>query len=186
MILLLDPVEHTPIALLSDPDARLSGDQRPLVLQTVWDNLAAIGLPRLRLVDALPEFWVQPASLKTFVRGPEAYSGIGTELSARDWAGMPATDRQAYRLDPGLRPAPTPTSLTPPGGGQMQLGGSAGSLQLAWNGVAGRVYQVYHTPNLTRPFALTETLIAAQDGSLQIVLPTAGSQGFYRLAEVVP
>ena len=186
LTLLLDPVEHTPIALLSDPFVRHSMNGLPVVLQTERDNPDATGLPRLRLADESPEFWAQPAVWKSFQRGPDAYSGWGTELRARDWAGLPTTDRRAYRLDPGLRAAPTTTSVVPPGVGSIRLGNAAGSLQLIWNGVAGRVYQVYFTADLSRPFQLIQTSIAAQDGEARFPLPTAGSQGFYRIAEIAP
>ena len=186
LTLLLDPVERTPIALLSDPNARLSMNDGPVVLQTAWDGPYATGLPRLRLADAHPEFWAQPAVWRTFLRGPEAYSGWGTELRGRDWAGLPATDHRSYRLDPGLRSAPTSTSAAPPGVGSVRLGIAAGSLQLAWNGVAGRIYQILFTPDLSRPFQLVQTFIAFEDGEARFVLPTAGAQGFYRLAEITP
>jgi hypothetical protein len=186
LTLLLDPVEHAPIALLSDPDARLPVNRWPVVLQTVWDNPDATGLPRLRLADALPEFWAQPAVWVPFLRGPAAYSGLGTEVRARDWAGLPATDRRSYRLDPGLRSAPTLASVAPPGGGLIRLQGNAASLRLAWNGGPGRVYQVHYATNLSGPFQVMQTLIASEDGDVQVALPTAGSQGFYRLAEIAP
>jgi hypothetical protein len=186
LTLLLDPVELTPIALLSDPDARLPLNRWPMVLQTVQDNPGAAGLPLVRLTDALPEFWAQPASWMSFVRGPEAYSGLGTEVRARDWAGMPATDRRSYRLDPGLKPDPTPNSSTPPGGGLMRVQVSPGSLRLAWNGLAGRVYQVQYTTDLRRPFQSVQTLIASEDGEAQVALPISDSQGFFRLVEIAP
>jgi len=157
-----------------------------VILQTVWDNPDATGLPRLRLADAVPEFWAQPASWMPFVRGPETYSGLGTELRSRDWAGMPATDRRSYRLDPGLRSEPTPTSVTPPGSGSIRLQFGPASLRLAWNGLAGRVYELHYTPDLGRPFQLIQTVIASDDAEAQIALLPAGSQGFYRLAEVAP
>jgi hypothetical protein len=186
MTLLLDAVERDPVALLLDPDTRLLEHDRPAVLQTVWENPEATGLPRLRLADPLPEFWVQPASWRPFVRGPEGYSGMGTEVRARDWAGIPATDRRAYRLDPGLRKAPTLSSVAPPGAGLLRLGGSTGAFRLTWNGVAGRVYQLYYTADLGRPFQLVDILIASEDGEAQFALPTLGSSGFYRVAEVTP
>lgn len=186
LTLLLDPVEHTPVALLSDPDNRLPMNRWPVVLQTVWDNPDATGLPRLRLADALPEFWAQPAVWTPFLRGPDAYSGQGTEVRARDWAGLPATDRRSYRLDPGLRTAPTPTSVAPPGVGSIRLRIGGDALQLAWTGGAGRIYQVHFTADLGRPFQLMQTLIASADGEAQIALPKAGFQGFYRLAEIAP
>lgn len=186
LTLLLDPVERTPIALLADPAARLSPNRWPVVLQTVWDNPDATGLPRLRLADALPEFWAQPAVWAPFIRGPESSSGSGTELRARDWAGLPATDQRAYRLDPGLRPDLTPTSMAPRGSGSIRLQNSAGSLRLAWSGLAGRVYQVYFTADLGRPLQWMQTLITSEDGEAQVALPTAGAQGFYRIAEIAP
>ena len=186
LTLLLDPVDHTPIALLSDPNARLPLNRWPVVLQTVWENRDATGLPRLRLADALPEFWAQPAVWTPFLRGPDAYSGQGTEVRARDWAGLPATDRRSYRLDPGLRTAPTPTSVAPPGVGSIRLRIGGDALQLAWTGGAGRIYQVHFTADLGRPFQLMQTLIASADGEAQIALPKAGFQGFYRLAEIAP
>ena len=186
LTLLLDPVDRTPIALLSDPNARLAMNQWPVVLQTVWDNPDATGLPRLRLADALPEFWVQPAVWKPFLRGPDAYAGLGTELRARDWAGLPTTDRRAYRLDPGLRTEPTSRSSVPPGIGSIRVGIVAGSVQLTWNGVAGRVYQIHFTADLNRPFQLIQTLIASVDGEAQVALPIGGFQGFYRIAEIAP
>ena len=186
LTLLLDPTDRTPIALLSDPNARLPLNRWPVVLQTVWDNPDATGLPRLRLADALPEFWAQPSVWTPFLRGPNAYSGQGTEVRSRDWAGSQATDRRAYLLDPGLRRAPTPTSVAPPGGGSIRMGIAAGSLRLAWTGVAGRVYQVHFTADLGRPFQWMQTIIASVDGEAQIALPAAGSQGFYRLAEIAP
>ena len=186
LTLLLDPVDHTPIALLSDPNARLPLNRWPVVLQTVWENRDATGLPRLRLADALPEFWAQPSVWMPFLRGPDAYSGQGTEVRARDWAGLPATDRRSYRLDPGLRTAPTPTSVAPPGVGSIRLRIGGDALQLAWTGGAGRIYQVHFTADLGRPFQLMQTLIASADGEAQIALPKAGSQGFYRLAEIAP
>lgn len=185
LTLLLDPVDHSPIALLSDPDARLHMNRWHLVLQTVWENPDAAGLPRLRLADALPEFWAQPAALQPFLRGPGAYSGMGTELRARDWAGLPATDRRSYRLDPGLRD-PTSASVAPPRSGSSSLQVAAGAFRLVWNGVAGRVYQVHYTASLSRPFELIQTLIASDSSEIQIPLPAAESQGFYRLAEVAP
>ena len=186
LTLLLDPVDRTPIALLSDPNARLPLNRWPVVLQTVWENPDATGLPRLRLADALPEFWAQPSVWTPFLRGPDAYSGQGTEVRARDWAGLPATDRRSYRLDPGLRKAPTPTSVAPPGGGSIRLRIGGGALQLAWMGGAGRIYQVHFTADLGRPFQWVQTVIASADGEAQIALPNAGSQGFYRLAEIAP
>jgi len=186
LTLLLDPVGHTPVALLSDPDARLPGNRWPVVLQTVWDHPDETGLPHLKLADALPEFWAQPAVLMPFLHGPEAYAGIGTELRARDWAGLPATDRQSYRLDPGLKPSSTYASPPVTGGGSIRLQVTTGSLRLAWNGVAGRVYQLLHTANLGQPFQLMQTLIASQTGEVQISVPTVDSQGFYRLVEIVP
>lgn len=157
-----------------------------MVLQTVWENPEATGLPHLRLADALPEFWAQPVVWNRFVRGPDTYAGLGTEAQARDWAGVPATDRRSYRLDPGLRTAPTLASVSPPGAGSIRLRVAAGLLRLAWNGVAGRVYQVYFTPDLRRPFQWVQTLIASGDGESQITLSATGLQGFYRLAEVTP
>lgn len=186
LTLLLDPVEYTPVALLSDPDNRLPMNRWPVVLQTVWDNPDATGLPRLRLADALPEFWAQPAVWSPFLRGPESFSGQNTEVRTRDWAGLPATDRRSYRLDPGLRSAPTPTSVAPPGVGSIRLQMSRGSLQLAWTGVTGRIYQIHFTADLGRPFQLMQTLIASGDGAVQIPLPTTGSNGFYRLSEIAP
>ena len=187
MTLLLDPVEQTPVALLSDPDARLPLDRWPMVLETAWDNPDATGLPQLRLTDALPAFWAQPAVLRPFLRGPEAYSGIGIEVRARDWAGLPATDRRSYRLDPGLGSTSTSfLSATPPGGGSIRPQVVSGSLRLAWNGAAGRVYQVQHTVNLNQPFQVVQTLIASTDGEIQVSLPKADPQGYYRLAEIAP
>lgn len=186
MTLLLDAVERDPVALLLDPDTRLAEHARPVVLQTVWENSEASGLPRLRLTDPLPEFWVQPASWRPFVRGPESYSGMGREVRARDWAGISATDRRAYRLDPGLRATPTLSSVAPPGVGLLRLGGSTGSFRVNWNGVAGRVYQLYYTADLGSPFQLMDTLIASEDGQAQFALPTLGTLGFYRIAEITP
>ena len=140
----------------------------------------------MRLADALPEFWAQPAVWKQFLRGPDAYSGWGGELHARDWAGLPATDRRSYRLDPGLRTVPTSTSAAPPGVGSIRLGVFAGALHLAFNRLAGRVYQVYFTADLSRTFVFKQTFIASEVGEFQIALPTAGFQGFYRLAEIAP
>ena len=186
LTLLLDPVEHTPVALLSDPDNRLPMNRWPVVLQTVWDNPDATGLPRLRLADALPEFWAQPAVWSPFLRGPESFSGQNTEVRTRDWAGLPATDRRSYRLDPGLRSAPTPISVAPPGVGSIRLRMGGDSLQLTWTGGAGRIYQVHFTADLGRPFQLMQTLIASGDGAAQIPLPTTGPKGFYRLSEIAP
>lgn len=186
LTLLLDPVERTPIALLSDPFARLSPNGSHAVLQTVLENVDAAGLPRLRLADALPEHWAQPAIWRTFQRGPDAYTGWGVEVRARDWAGMPATDHRSYRLDPGLRTMPTPTSVTPPGAGTVRLGKVAGGFQLIWNGIAGRIYEVQFTADLKQPFQLAQSIIASGDGEVRFTLPTGGSRGFYRLAEIAP
>ncbi len=186
LTLLLDPVERTPIALLSDPFARLSPSGSHMVFQTARENPDATGLPRLRLADALPEHWAQPAIWRTFQRGPDAYSGWGAELRARDWAGLPASDHRSYRLDPGLRTAPTPTSVTPPGASPVRLGKVAGGFQLIWIGVAGRIYQVHFTPDLNQPFQLVQSIIAPGDGEVRFALPAAGSHGFYRLAEIAP
>ena len=186
LTLLLDPVERTPIALLGDPDTRLPVNRWPAVFQTVRDNPDATGLPRLRLADALPEFWAQPAVWRPFLHGPESYSGLGTEVRARDWAGLPTTDQRSYRLDPGLRSAPTPASVTPSRGGLIGLQAGGGSFRFAWTGVAGRIYQVQYTADLSRPFQVWQTLIAAEDGAAQVALPATGAQGFYRLAEIAP
>ena len=186
LTLLLDPVEHTPVALLSDPDNRLPMNRWPVVLQTVWDNPDATGLPRLRLADALPEFWAQPAVWSPFLRGSESFSGQNIEVRSRDWAGLPATDQRSYRLDPGLRTAPTPTSVAPPGVGSIRLQMIRGSLQLTWTGGAGRIYQIHFTADLGQPFQLMQSFIASGDGGAQIPLPTTGSKGFYRLSEIAP
>lgn len=186
LTLLLDPVEYTPIAIAQDPDGRLAATDGSAVLQTQWSGSDSPGLPQLRLGDVHPEYWAQPAVWETFVRGPEVYSGWGTELRARDWAGMPMTDRRSYRLDPGLRATPTPSSTVPPGVGSIRWSSGNGSGRLTWTGLAGRVYQVFFATDLNQPFRLLQSSIAAQDGEMSVVLPSAGPQGFYRLAEVRP
>ena len=68
----------------------------------------------------------------------------------------------------------------------LYVGIAAGLVQLAWNGVSGRVYQIHFTTDLSRPFQLIQTLIAPADGETQTALPIADFQGFYRIAEIAP
>ena len=185
-ILLLDPVTHVSIALLSDPNGRLADRSQPVILQTVGPDEIGAALPTLTLVDVLPEFWAQPASLSPFLKGPGAYSGQGTEIRAQDWAGMQATDRRSYRLDPGLRLTPVIAYSVPREGVRLIVKRVSDSLLVEWAGVAGRTYQLQFAASVNGPFALIQTFNAAQDGAIRTNISLNGTQGFYRIAEISP
>lgn len=185
-ILLLDPVTHVSIAFLSDPNGRLADRSQPVILQTVGPNDIGATLPTLKLVDALPEFWAQPASFSPFLKGPGAYSGQGTEIRAQDWAGMQATDRRAYRLDPGLKLTPVIAYSVPREAVRLTVKRVADSLLVEWAGVAGRTYQLQFATSVNGPFALVQTFNAAQDGAIQTNISPNGTQGFYRVADISP
>jgi hypothetical protein len=57
---------------------------------------------------------------------------------------------------------------------------------LTWTGVAGRLYAVEHTADLSRSFRVIRTLIAAEDRQLMVELPAEGAAGFYRVVELPP
>lgn len=185
-ILLLDPVTHVAIALLSDPNGRLADRSQPVILQTVGPNDIGATLPTLTLVDVLPEFWAQPASFSPFLKGPGAYSGEGAEIRVQDWAGMQSTDRRSYRLDPGLKLTPVIAYSVPREGVRLTVKRISNSLFVEWSGVAGRTYQLQFAASVNGPFALVQTLNAAQDGAIQANISPNDTQGFYRVAEISP
>jgi hypothetical protein len=182
----LDAESRAPTALLTDPSGRLPTESRSLVLQTIDASPISPGFRHLEVADAFPEFWAQPAVWEVFLKGPGAFSGLGRELQARDWAGRRTTDRRAYALDPGLERSWTLSAVAPPGVGLVTPGLGQGSLRLSWSGLAGRVYRIDRALTLARPFQELQTLIAAEDGSLTLDLAFDGSEGFYRVAEIEP
>ena len=186
LTLLIDPLEHAPVALLLEATDRLPPGRRSLTLHGIQDDSVAVGLPRFRVTDALPEFWAEPAVWQPFRTGPAAFSGLGRELRTKDWAGRPFADRRAYALDNGLPARRTAAALSPPGVGMLELSAGRASLSLAWDGVAGRIYALEHTEDLNRSFRNLRTWIAPADGRLHLELPVAAAAGFYRLVELPP
>ncbi len=186
LTLLLDPVDSTPVALVSDPNSRLIASGSPVVMTTRWGGADISGPLQLRLSEVQPEFWAQPVSWRSFLRGPDEYAGWGVEVRARDWAGVPMTDRRSYRLDPGLKAPPTYQFGVLPGVGTIRMNHVGGALQLAWTGFAGRTYQVHYSAELNKPSRLLLTIVATQDGETRITLPASGAQGFFRVANVSP
>lgn len=188
LTLLLDPVDGTPIALLEGAVGRLPPQRRSLTLHGFRDETSSAGLPLLRVTDVLPEHWAEPAVWQPFRTGPAAYSGLGRELRMKDWAGRPLTDRRAYGLDNGLPSRRTSAAFSGPGVGTVGLsvGPSSISFSLTWTGVAGRLYAVEHTADLSRSFRVIRTLIAAEDRQLMVELPADGAAGFYRVVELPP
>jgi hypothetical protein len=184
--LLVDPLEHAPVAFLLEATERLPPGRRSLTLLGIQDASVAVGLPRFRVTDALPEFWAEPAVWQSFRAGPAAFSGQGRELRTKDWAGRPFADRRAYALDNGLSARRTAAPLSPSGVGMLQLSAGRASLLLAWDGAAGRIYALEHTEDLNRSFRNLRTWIAPADGRLHLELPVAAAAGFYRLVELSP
>ncbi len=183
---LLDPFTKVPEALLEDPSGLLPLTGETAVFQTMVAVSSSTGLPRLRVMGAFPDYWVQPAILNPFLRGAGNYSGYGRELRPCDWAGRRATDHRAYPLDPGLSAPDTTSSSAVPGAGQLVTARVDRGFRVAWRGVAGRVYRLEYTASLARPFQLVQTLVDGQDGELEILLPVNGGEGYYRVGELVP
>ena len=184
---LVDLIYGEPVALLEDPFSRIPANGQSRVFQTEAVTPADSSFPRLRVVDALPEFWAQPSIWRHFTKGPGAASGFGREIGARDWAGRPATDRRAYPLDPGLHSvALAGPNSTPPGVGLITVTYGATGLLLRWNGIVGRAYGLQFTPTLTRPFTSAGLVVGEATGPQIFPLPLAGSAGFYRIVELTP
>jgi hypothetical protein len=186
LTLLMDPLEHAPVALLLNATDRLPPGGRSLTLHGIQDELVAADLPVFRVTDVLPEFWAEPAVWQHFRAGPAAFSGMGRPLRTKDWAGRPFTDRRAYALDNGLPARRTAAALSPSGVGMLEWSAGRGSLLLAWDGVAGRIYGLEYTEDLNRSFRNLRTWIAPADGRLHLELPVAAAAGFYRLVELPP
>jgi hypothetical protein len=186
LTLLIDPLAHVPVALLLDATDRLPPGRRSLTLHGIQDDSVSLGLPVFRVTDALPEFWAEPAVWQPFRTGPAAFSGLGRELRTKDWAGRPFADRRAYALDNGLPARWTAAALSPSGVGMLEWSAVRGSLSLAWDGVAGRIYGLEYTEDLNRSFRNLRTWIAPADGRLHLELPVAAAAGFYRLLELPP
>lgn len=185
LTVLLDPLERTPVVLLTNPSAALTRNNT-VVIQSVRTDSDSNSLPRLQLTEVLPGFWAQPATFVHYLKGPTSFAGTGKEASPRDWAGMPATDQRAYRLDPGLGTRPTDAFTAPPGGGMISMQTFESSTTLTWAGVAGHVYQVQSTANLSDSFAVLDTVVCPADGQVRIQLNPVGPKSFYRIAEIDP
>ncbi|MCL4179662.1 MAG: hypothetical protein KJ072_18180 [Verrucomicrobia bacterium] len=186
LTLLLDPSDHTRMALLLDPTDRLPPERRSQTLHGMQVESVSAELPVFRVTDALPEFWAEPAIWQHFRVGPAAFSGMGRGLPTKDWGGRPFTDRRAYALDSGLPARRTAAALSPSGVGMLELSAGRASLSLAWDGVAGRIYGLEYSEDLNQSFRNLRTWIAPADGRLHLELPVAAAAGFYRLVELPP
>ena len=185
--LLVDPLTAETVAILEDPALRLPPEPGSLVLQSEG-QVPAAGVPAwLRVVDALPEFWAEPAIWGHFLKGPGAASGWGRDTGHAGWQGSPFPDRRAYRLDPGLRSVALAGYLPGvPNIGTLGLHPGPGGLQLTFNAMAGRLYEVQFTRSLLTPFVLQQTVIGLANGPQTVGLPADGSTGFYRLVQRPP
>jgi len=175
------------VALIDDPNLVLPPERRQVVLETEVESASGAAVPRLRVVDSLPEFWAQPSVWRHFTKGVGAASGFGRDLQPRDWAGRPASDRRAYPLDRGIAKTLLPEGLpTQPGIGAITLTANARTVFIQWNGVVGHTYSLQFTPTLLRPFAATGPVIAQTPGVQTVSLPLPGEAGFYRVVELTP
>jgi hypothetical protein len=180
--MLRDPFSGYPMALLDDRFQRLLPSQAGIIQGTHKENSS--GLPVLVVGDVSPEFWAQPSAWKMFQRGPSAYSGFGNDISPREWAGRPASDRRAYALDPGPKQyVPIPRSTE--GVGLIQIQIAAGSVLLRWQARPGRIYVIESTAALGKSFEPLQTMSSLEEGPVVLQLPRTSAHQFYRVAEEV-
>jgi hypothetical protein len=116
-----------------------------------------------------------------FQRGPSAYSGFGNDISPREWAGRPASDRRAYALDPGSKQYDPAPPLIEGVVIHIQLGPR--SVRLLWQAQPNRIYVIESTPALGQLFEPLQTVSSLEEGPVVLEFPRTSTRQFYRITE---
>jgi hypothetical protein len=181
---LRDPNNGGLIAGLRDSGGRLfTGSQRVTLVGEKTATPEINGLPTLKVLSLLPEYWAQPSIWTDKQQLPGTFSNHPRGAKPKDFAGVPFTTFRAYKMDNGWETrrldAPSETETPPPlkvGPFLLNADGFFGAVQA----FTGLTYELQHLKSLDELPQTIASTTATIDGTLSIGAPRQeGTMGFY-------
>jgi len=183
----IDPPTGLPVALFADPFGRLPAivQDRIVIGDPGTADFSTGQVPLLVASEVLPAYWEQPCVWKTARRGPAGFAGRMGPWAARDFAGIPATDRRASEWDNGSEARVVWFAA---GNGTGSQGRTAPAVVLAPRELhvemlvePGRAFDVLSSTDVGGPYAAVSRVISGPDGHLVFTVPVVDDIGFFRL-----